>query len=80
MKLNSSIQVKLSALRVVIQNERYDNWKNTIMKLKKLFINYEKKVLREEERTKNPSIPKAFNSSAAQGNLLEVLNMSLNGM
>lgn len=66
--------------RVVIKNERYDNWRKVLMKMKQLFINYEKKVLRVEERELNPSIPKAYNSSAAQGNYLEVLNMSLNCM
>jgi len=56
--------------RVVIKNERYDNWRKVLMKMKQLFINYEKKVLRVEERELNPSIPKAYNSSAAQGNYL----------
>lgn len=65
--------------RVVIKNERYELWKDTIMKMKRLFINYKDKVLRNEERAANPSLPKATNSSAAQGNYLEVLNMSLNG-
>ena len=50
------------------------------MKMKRLFINYEDKVLRIKERAANQSIPKAANSSAAQGNYLEVLNMSLNGV
>lgn len=65
--------------RVVIQNERYDSWKNTLVRLKKMFVSYEQKVLREEQRAHDLSIPKAFNSSAAQGNFLEVLNLSLNG-
>ena len=65
---------------MVIKNERYEDWQNTIMKMKRLFINYEDKVLRIKERAANPSIPKATNSSAAQGNYLEVLNMSLNGV
>jgi len=49
------------------------------MKLKQIFINYEKTVLRVEERELDPSIPVGYNSSAARGNFLEVLNMSLNG-
>lgn len=65
--------------RVVIKNERYDDWKSTLMKMKQLFINYETKVLRVEERALDPTIPRAYNSSAAQGNYLEVINMSLNG-
>ena len=49
------------------------------MKMKHLFVNYENKVLRNEERALNPSFPRAYNSSASQGNYLEVINMSLNG-
>lgn len=45
--------------------------------LKKLFNNYEKEVLRIHEKY-SKKIPKAFNSTASQGNFLEVLNMSLN--
>ncbi|XP_067941804.1 GATOR complex protein Iml1-like isoform X2 [Watersipora subatra] len=64
--------------RVVIKNERYEDWKSTLVRMKQLFINYEDKVLRVKERAQDPSIPKAYNSSAAQGNYLEVINMSLN--
>lgn len=63
--------------RVAIQNERYDEWSSTIVLLKKLFNSYETEVLRIHEKYDKP-IPKAYNSTASQGNFLEVLNMSLN--
>lgn len=63
--------------RVAIQNERYDEWNSTIILLKKLFNSYEKEVLRIHEKY-SKKIPKAYNSTASQGNFLEVLNMSLN--
>jgi hypothetical protein len=63
---------------VAVQNERYDDWTNTLVQLRRLFTDYQKIVL---EYHKKPwvQIPKAVNSTAAQGNFLEVLNMSLNG-
>lgn len=64
--------------RVAIQNERYDEWNSTIILLKKLFNSYEKEVLRIHEKYSSLKIPKAYNSTASQGNFLEVLNMSLN--
>lgn len=63
--------------RVVVQNERYDDWSVILVHLKKLFNNYRKSVLQFHNR-ENVTIPKAINSTAAQGNFLEVLNMSLN--
>lgn len=62
-----------------MQNERYEDWANTLVQLRRLFTDYQKIVL---EYHKRPGIiiPKAVNSTAAQGNFLEVLNMSLNGM
>ena len=50
---------------------------NIIILLKKLFNSYEKEVLRIHEKY-SKKIPKAYNSTASQGNFLEVLNMSLN--
>ncbi|XP_074643885.1 GATOR1 complex protein DEPDC5-like [Tubulanus polymorphus] len=61
--------------RVVVQNERYDDWSLTLIELKKLFVQYRKKVLQYHEGVK---MPRAWNSTAAQGNFLEVINMSLN--
>ncbi|XP_074596917.1 GATOR complex protein Iml1 isoform X2 [Brevipalpus obovatus] len=63
--------------RVAIQNDRIDDWEPVLVLLKKLFNQYEKEVLRYQERL-GASIPKAYNSTSSQGNFLEVLNMSLN--
>ncbi|XP_013146136.1 PREDICTED: DEP domain-containing protein 5 isoform X6 [Papilio polytes] len=63
--------------RVAVQNERYDDWSNVLLQLRRLFTDYQKIVLQYHERA-NMEIPTAINSTAAQGNFLEVLNMSLN--
>jgi hypothetical protein len=63
---------------VAVQNERYDDWTNTLVQLRRLFTDYQKIVL-EYHKKSCIQIPKAVNSTAAQGNFLEVLNMSLNG-
>ncbi|XP_066997885.1 GATOR complex protein Iml1 isoform X2 [Anabrus simplex] len=63
--------------RVAVQNERYEDWTNTLVQLRRLFTDYQKIVLDYHQRP-GVSIPKAVNSTAAQGNFLEVLNMSLN--
>ncbi|CAH1800397.1 unnamed protein product [Owenia fusiformis] len=65
--------------RVVIQNERFEDWTSTIIKLKELFIEYPDRVLNyHKAEYPNQKIPQARNSTAAEGNFLEVLNMSLN--
>ncbi|XP_070149931.1 GATOR complex protein Iml1 isoform X5 [Polyergus mexicanus] len=63
--------------RVAVQNERFEDWSNILVQLRKLFTDYQKIVLEYHQK---PGIimPKAINSTAAQGNFLEVLNMSLN--
>ncbi|KAL0893744.1 hypothetical protein ABMA27_013885 [Loxostege sticticalis] len=63
--------------RVAVQNERYEDWSNVLLQLRRLFTDYQKIVLQYHERP-NLEIPTAINSTAAQGNFLEVLNMSLN--
>ncbi|XP_045491862.1 GATOR complex protein Iml1 isoform X6 [Colias croceus] len=63
--------------RVAVQNERYEDWSNVLLQLRRLFTDYQKIVLQYHERP-NMDIPTAINSTAAQGNFLEVLNMSLN--
>ncbi|KQS43080.1 GATOR complex protein DEPDC5 isoform X4 [Drosophila erecta] len=63
--------------RVAIQNERCDDWCTVLGQLRKLFTSYQATVLRYHER-ENMDIPTATNSSATQGNFLEVLNISLN--
>lgn len=64
--------------RVAVQNERYDEWSNILVELRRLFTDYQQSVLEYNNRP-DTVIPKAQNSTAAQGNFLEVLNMSLNG-
>ncbi|KAG8234926.1 hypothetical protein J437_LFUL013473 [Ladona fulva] len=63
--------------RVAVQNERYEDWSNVLIQLRRLFTEYQKIVLEYHKRP-NVEIPNAVNSTAAQGNFLEVLNMSLN--
>ncbi|KAK9511936.1 hypothetical protein O3M35_000495 [Rhynocoris fuscipes] len=63
--------------RVAVQNERYDDWSNILVELRRLFSDYQQAVLEYNNRP-DTVIPKAVNSTAAQGNFLEVLNMSLN--
>ncbi|KAJ2952641.1 hypothetical protein O0L34_g6972 [Tuta absoluta] len=63
--------------RVAVQNERYEDWSNVLLQLRRLFTDYQKIVLQYHERP-HMEIPTAINSTAAQGNFLEVLNMSLN--
>ncbi|XP_050310253.1 GATOR complex protein Iml1 isoform X3 [Anthonomus grandis grandis] len=63
--------------RVPVQNERYDDWSNVLVQLRRIFQEYLNVVLKYHARA-NITIPAATNSTAAQGNFLEVLNMSLN--
>ncbi|KAL7732777.1 hypothetical protein ACLKA6_005917 [Drosophila palustris] len=63
--------------RVAIQNERNDDWCTVLAQLRKLFTSYQETVLRYHER-EHMRIPQATNSTATQGNFLEVLNISLN--
>ncbi|KAI4460798.1 dep domain containing protein 5 [Holotrichia oblita] len=63
--------------RVAVQNERYEDWSGILVQLRRLFSQYLKIVLEYHTRD-GEIIPAATNSTAAQGNFLEVLNMSLN--
>lgn len=63
---------------MAVQNERLDDWSGMLIQLRRIFQDYLKIVLEYHARP-GVSIPSATNSSAAQGNFLEVLNMSLNG-
>jgi hypothetical protein len=63
--------------RVVVQNERYDDWTNTLIELKRLFNEYHSRIL--NYHAVEGKVPTAWNSNAAQGNFLETLNMALNG-
>ncbi|XP_021953845.1 GATOR complex protein Iml1 isoform X3 [Folsomia candida] len=65
--------------RVVVQNEKYEDWRNTLISLRQVFVDYREYLLNFHQRKfPNIKVPKAYVSSAAQGNFLEVLNMSLN--
>lgn len=63
--------------RVAIQNERNDDWSSILVQLRRLFTSYQNMVLQYHDRP-DAHIPPATNSTAAQGNFLEVLNISLN--
>lgn len=63
--------------RVAVQNERIDDWTQTIRLLKTLFNRYPKDVLEHHKRP-DVRVPNPANSNSSQGNFLEVLNMSLN--
>ena len=63
--------------RVVVQNEKFEDWFPTLTLLRQTFTDYKKLVLEYHHR-EGFTIPTATNSTAAQGNFLEVLNISLN--
>ena len=63
--------------RVVVQNEKFDDWFPTLTLLRQTFTDYEKLVVNYHHRP-GLRIHAASNSQAAQGNFLEVLNISLN--
>ena len=64
--------------RVVVQNERYEEWRPTLIQLKRLFIEYPERVMSYHQKP-GLKVPTGWNSTASQGNFLEVLNMALNG-
>ncbi|CAL8237757.1 unnamed protein product [Boreogadus saida] len=59
---------------VVAQNERRDEWTSLLVTIKKLFIQYPVLVRLEE----TDGFPTGQNSTAAQGNYLEAINLSFN--
>ncbi|CAG5135776.1 unnamed protein product, partial [Candidula unifasciata] len=63
--------------RVIVQNERYEEWTPILRQLRILCNEYQKEVLHFHE-SKGLKMPKASLSLASQGNFLETLNMSLN--
>ena len=72
-------KVRYLLSRVVVQNERYDDWTNTLIELKRLFNEYCQRILTYHQR-EGVKVPHAWNAPAAQGNFLETLNMALNGL
>lgn len=62
--------------RVVYQNERYDDWMFSLVKLKRLIKEYRDYILHYYERSCPQKVPKCYLSNAAEGNFLETLNLS----
>ncbi|KAI8504988.1 GATOR complex protein depdc5 [Branchiostoma belcheri] len=60
--------------RVVAQAERMEDWSPMLVSLKRHFIEYPDKT----RYCKDEGCPVGHNSTAAQGNFLEAINMSLN--
>ena len=63
--------------RMVVQHEKFDDWFPTLTLLRQTLTDYGKLVVNYHHRP-GLRIPAASNSQAAQGNFLEVLNISLN--
>ncbi|KAK0060072.1 DEP domain-containing protein 5 [Biomphalaria pfeifferi] len=65
--------------RVIVQNERYEEWQSVLRQIRTLCNCYRDLVLNyHKERFPEWKMPNASLSVAAQGNFLETLNMSLN--
>ncbi|XP_051887990.1 GATOR complex protein DEPDC5 isoform X3 [Pristis pectinata] len=60
--------------KVVAQNERREEWTSLLTMIKKLFIQYPVLVRLQEA----DGFPRGQNSTAAQGNYLEAINLSFN--
>ena len=63
--------------RMVVQHEKFDDWFPTLTLLRQTLTDYGKLVVNYHHRP-GLRIPAASNSQAAQGNFLEVINISLN--
>ncbi|XP_037863483.2 GATOR1 complex protein DEPDC5 isoform X5 [Chlorocebus sabaeus] len=60
--------------KVVVQNERREEWTSLLVTIKKLFIQYPVLVRLEQAE----GFPQGDNSTSAQGNYLEAINLSFN--
>ncbi|XP_059532948.1 GATOR1 complex protein DEPDC5 isoform X1 [Myotis daubentonii] len=60
--------------KVVVQNERREEWTSLLVTIKKLFIQYPVLVRLEQAE----GFPPGDNSTSAQGNYLEAINLSFN--
>ncbi|XP_039361577.1 GATOR complex protein DEPDC5 isoform X3 [Mauremys reevesii] len=60
--------------KVVVQNERREEWTSLLVTIKKLFIQYPVLVRLEQA----DGFPAGYNSTSAQGNYLEAINLSFN--
>ncbi|KAA8587561.1 hypothetical protein FQN60_016423 [Etheostoma spectabile] len=67
--------VLFSRTLVVAQNERRDEWTSLLVTIKKLFIQYPVLVRLKDA---GDGFPGGYNSTAAQGNYLEAINLSFN--
>ncbi|KAH9502461.1 GATOR complex protein depdc5 [Bulinus truncatus] len=65
--------------RVIVQNERIEEWQSILRQIRTLCNCYQDLVLHyHDEKFPDWKMPKASLSVASQGNFLETLNMSLN--
>ena len=65
-----------------MQNERHDDWTPVLTTIRHQLMGYRESLLnfhRARAPPAGPPPPRAVLSSAAQGNFLEVLNISMNG-
>ncbi|XP_066466130.1 GATOR1 complex protein DEPDC5 [Tiliqua scincoides] len=60
--------------KVVVQNERREEWTSLLVTIKKLFIQYPVLVRLEQAEC----FPLGYNSTSSQGNYLEAINLSFN--
>ena len=69
--------------KIILQSEKQDNLQNVILDLKRSFHGYLHYVDCQQQLMycKGDKLPKGlgYNSYAAEGNLLEAINLSLNG-
>lgn len=83
-EMQSSVKKKLKGkfyqdfYKVIINSEHIDDWHSVSMKLKTNFNNYLGWVGCDNEKSKNQ--PHGSNSTSVDGNMLEAVNISLNGM
>lgn len=63
--------------RIIVQNERYDDWTLQLPKLKQLFAQYRDSVMNFHRLRGVSDAPACHLSSAKTGGLLEVLNMAI---
>ena len=68
--------------KVVVQNERFDDWSPTLNDLRKIYTHYRCSLIEYHDKAweSRPDLkkPECKISTSQQGNFLEVLNMSLN--
>ena len=62
--------------RVIYQNERYEDWMFSLIKLKRLIKEYRDYVCRYHERQQTKLMPNCRLSNSAEGNFLETVRRS----